>query len=240
MNTSPMGLAFVAGLLSILSPCVLPLLPLVFGTAASEHRYGPVALAAGVALSFTAMGLFVAAVGFSVGLDGVFFRQVAAVLLIALGIVLVSPLLQTRIAVAGGPVSNWANGHMQEIKLRGVGGQLAIGLLLGMVWSPCVGPTLGAASILAAQGSSLHEVAATMLVFGIGAALPLVGIGMVSRQALMRWRNRLLTGGKSAKTVLGGLMIILGVLIISGVDKQLETILVDASPSWLTDLTTRF
>ena len=70
MTLAPIGLAFVAGFLSILSPCVLPLVPIVFGTAASEHRFGPVALAAGVTLSFVTIGLFVATIGLSLGIDG--------------------------------------------------------------------------------------------------------------------------------------------------------------------------
>ena len=103
-----------------------------------------------------------------------------------------------------------------------------------------MGPTLGAASVLAAQGLSLGQVALTMLAFGIGAALPLMGVGMLSRKAMMTWRNRLISGGKNAKILLGGLLLTLGVLIVSGLDKWLEAILVDASPAWLTTLTTRF
>jgi len=61
--------AVVAGVLSTLSPCVLPLLPVVLGTAVSQHRFGPVALAGGLAVSFVAIGLFVATIGFSIGLD---------------------------------------------------------------------------------------------------------------------------------------------------------------------------
>ncbi|HME29876.1 MAG TPA: cytochrome c biogenesis protein CcdA, partial [Pseudolabrys sp.] len=63
-------LAFVAGALSVLSPCVLPILPVVLGAAASEHKLGPVALAAGLAVSFVIAGLFVATIGYSIGLDG--------------------------------------------------------------------------------------------------------------------------------------------------------------------------
>lgn len=240
MAFGTLGLAFVAGLLSILSPCVLPLLPIVFGTAASEHRSGPIALAGGVALSFVVIGLFVATVGFSLGLDGSLFRIIAAVLMIGIGVVLMMPTLQMRLAAAGGPVSNWADQRMSGVQTRGLGGQFGIGLLLGTVWSPCVGPTLGAASVLAAQGSSIGEVAATMLVFGIGAALPLIAIGMLSRQAMMTWRSRLISGGKKAKIILGGLLLTLGVLIVSGLDKRLEAILVEASPAWLTNLTTRY
>src|SRR5271168_380993 len=198
MALGTLGLAFLAGVLSILSPCVLPLLPIVLGAAASEHRMGPASLAAGVALSFVAIGLFVATVGFAVGLDGDIFRTVAAILMIGVGVVLAA------------------------------------------VWSPCVGPTLGAASVLAAQGKSLGQVALTMIAFGVGAAAPLVAIGFVSRQALARQRNRLIAGGKAAKIALSALLIILGVMIVSGFDKRVETVLVDRSPQWLTDLTTRF
>ena len=85
MTLATLGLALLAGLLSILSPCVLPLLPIVLGAAASEHRFGPAALAAGVAVSFVAVGLFVATVGFSIGLDGEVVRRVAAVAMISDG-----------------------------------------------------------------------------------------------------------------------------------------------------------
>jgi cytochrome c-type biogenesis protein len=68
MSIVGLGLAFLAGVLSILSPCVLPLLPIVLGAAASEHRRGPVALAGGVSLSFIAIGLFVATIGFELGM----------------------------------------------------------------------------------------------------------------------------------------------------------------------------
>jgi len=88
------GLALLAGVLSTLSPCVLPLLPIVIGTAMGEHRFGPAALAAGLALSFVTIGLFVATIGFAAGLDQDVFRSVAAVLLIAVGGVLLLPRLQ--------------------------------------------------------------------------------------------------------------------------------------------------
>ena len=77
----------------------------------------------------------------------------------------------------------------------GLGGQFAVGLLLGAVWSPCVGPTLGAASLLAAQGRDLGQVALTMFVFGLGAALPLLALGLASREVMMRWRHRLAAAG---------------------------------------------
>jgi cytochrome c-type biogenesis protein len=235
-----LGLAFLAGILTILSPCVLPILPIVLGTAAVESRHGPVSLAAGMVLSFVVIGLFVALVGFSIGFDTGFFRSIAAVLLILVGVVLAAPLLQDRFAVAAGPISAWAGNHLNGFSGSGAGGQFGIGVLLGAVWSPCVGPTLGAVSILAAQGSNLVQVTLTMLVFGIGAAIPLLLLGLLSREMLMRWRVRMLTASKNLKVALGAFLTVTGVLILSGKDKALESFLVEISPAWLTSLTTQF
>ena len=240
MAIGTLGLALFAGALSALSPCVLPLLPIVLGTAASKHWLGPVALAGGLAISFTAIGLFVATIGFAVGLDTDVFRTVTAVLLIGVGLVLLVPKLQEQFALAAAPVSNWVGGYADNFTPGGLAGQFGLGVLLGAVWSPCVGPTLGAASILAARGENLAQVALTMLGFGLGVALPLMLLGFFSREAMMRWRSRLLETGKTGKTLLGALLVTIGLFVATGLDKRLETILVDASPAWLTQLSTRF
>lgn len=235
-----LGLAFLAGILSVLSPCVLPLVPLVLGAAATEHRFGPAALAAGLALSFVAIGLFVATVGFAIGLDTDIFRKAAAVLMVLLGIVLIVPVAQGRLAAAAGPVSDWTENTFGGFSTAGLAGQFGVGLLLGAVWSPCVGPTLGAASLLASQGRDLPSVGLTMLLFGLGAALPLLVLGLLSREMLMRWRDRMMGFGKGLKAALGLTLVVIGAVILAGYDKPLEAVLVDASPAWLTALTTRY
>jgi cytochrome c-type biogenesis protein len=240
MPVAAVGLAFVAGLLSVLSPCVLPLLPVVFAAAASEHRYGPLALAGGLTMSFTAIGLFVATVGFAIGLDSEFFRTIAAVLFIVVGAVLLVPQMQTRLAVAAGPLGNWTEQRLGGFSTAGVSGQFLLGLLLGAVWIPCVGPTLGAASLLAAKGESLGSVAAVMLAFGLGAAAPLALLGLASREAVLACRHRLMGAGKGLKLTLGAILILSGAFILSGFDRAVETALVNGSPGWLTELTTRF
>jgi cytochrome c biogenesis protein CcdA len=233
-------LAFAAGLLSILSPCVLPLVPIVLGAAVSAHRLGAFALAAGLALSFTLLGLLLALAGFGFGVDAGLFRYAAAVIMLVFGVVHLVPTWQAQLAVAGGPVSSWADRRFGGFAGSGLTGQFAIGLLLGAVWSPCVGPTLGAASLLASQGRDLPQVALTMAAFGIGAGLPLVALGLLSRATLMRTRSRLLSAGKLGKALLGTAFIAIGAAILSGLDKSLETMLVDLSPQWLTQLTTSF
>src|ERR1700746_370394 len=225
MSVGAVALAFVAGVLTSLSPCVLPILPLVLSAAASERKYGPIALAAGLAISFVLVGLFVATIGYSIGLTTELFRQVAAALMVVLGAVLMFPPLQNRLALASGPIANWTD--------RSYASQFGVGVLLGAIWTPCVGPTLGAASLLAAQGRDLLQVAASMLVFGIGAALPLLIIGLLSREALQRWRKQALSVSHAVKAALGVLLILIGALVLAGFDKHLETVLVNASPQWL-------
>jgi cytochrome c-type biogenesis protein len=234
------ALALLAGILSSLSPCVLPLVPVVLGTAVFEHRFGPAALAGGLALSFVVVGLFVATIGFSLGLDGAVFRTAGAILLVGIGIVLLVPRLQARVAVAAGPVSGWTGQRLGGFSTSSLGGQFGAGLLLGAVWSPCVGPTLGAASVLAAKGEDLGQVAVTMAAFGLGAALPLLLLDLLSREALPRWRGRLMRAGAGGKMALGAVLVTSGALILSGLDKALESRLVSMMPAWLTELTTRF
>ena len=235
-----LALAFAAGLLSILSPCVLPLVPIVLGAAIVAHPLGAFALAAGLAVSFTALGLLLALVGFGLGIDPDLFRIAAAMIMIVLGAILVVPSWQARLAAAGGPMSSWADQRFGGFASSGLAGQFAIGLLLGAVWSPCVGPTLGAASLLASQGHDLLRVTLTMAVFGVGAALPLILLGLLSRATLMRVRSSLMSAGKLGKGLLGAAFILIGVAIVSGADKKIEAALVDASPQWLTELMTSF
>jgi cytochrome c biogenesis protein CcdA len=232
MDGGSIGLGFLAGLLSTLSPCVLPLLPLVLGGAVAAHRHGVAALTAGLVVSFVGIGLFVATLGFSIGLDGDWFRRVSAVLLAGIGLVLLSGRLQERLA-AGDRL-------LRRLSPGGVSGLFLIGLVLGAAWSPCVGPTLGAASLLAAQGRDLGTVALVMAAFGVGTAVPLLAIGLLSREALRRWRGRLADAGRRGRQALGALAVTIGALVLTGYDRPLEALLVAASPAWLTGLTTRF
>lgn len=234
------ALGYLAGLLSTLSPCVLPLLPILIATALGQHRFGPLALAGGLTLSFMLVGTVIAAFGASIGIDPAVVRRVAAVLLVGFGLVLMLPALQLRFAAASAGLAATGEGLLVRLSGRGWGGQFAVGLVLGLVWSPCVGPTLGAASTLASQGRDLGSIALLMGLFGLGAATPLLLIGTLSREALARARGRLLTLGERGRAALGIALLVVGLAILAGADKRLETWAVEHSPDWLTELTTRF
>ncbi|GGH49817.1 cytochrome C biogenesis protein CcdA [Comamonas phosphati] len=234
------GLGLLAGLLSTLSPCVLPIVPILLGSAAAAHRQAPLALAAGLALSYAVVGSALAWAGVSLGLDTAVFRGVGAALLGLLGVVLISGALQQRFALLTSGIGNAGNNLLARIPLDGLAGQFAVGLVLGVVWSPCVGPTLGAAVVLASQGTNLVQAGFMMAVFGIGAALPLVALAYVSRSAMGRMRSGLMQAARTGKILLGTVMVALAVLILTGADRPMEAWLVEHSPAWLTHLTTQF
>lgn len=233
-------LALLAGVLTVLSPCVLPILPILFGSASNGHRMGPAALALGVATAFTVAGLLLATVGFAAGLDGDALRPFFGMLVATVGLVMLVPVLGAHAGRVLAPVAAFGSRGAERVTGGGLAGQFGLGALLGLVWSPCVGPTLGAASLLASRGEQLGSVALIMVLFGLGAAAPLLAIGLASRDLLARMRGGLIAGGAFGRRLMGGGMLIIGLLTLTGIDRQVEASLLTLSPDALTELTTRF
>lgn len=232
------GLSLVAGVLSTLSPCVLPLIPILASSALASHPLGPWGLGAGLAISFTLVGVLLASAGASLGIDQEVLRNIGAAILILLGVTLMFSVVHQRFIVLTSGLGNAGQALAGRISGNSLAGQFALGLLLGIIWTPCVGPTLGAAITLASQGESLGYVTIVMLVFGLGAAIPLAAIGLLSRSVLGKVRGRLAMAGDIGKKVLGGLLLLLGLMILTGLDKQLESVALDHFPDWLVDLST--
>ncbi len=235
MGLGACALGFAAGVLTALSPCVLPLLAVTVTTAFQRHRFGPLALAAGLAGSATVLGLIFAMVGLALDRDLV--RLVAAGLLVVVGGVLLSARLQSGFSRLAAPVASSATALVSRSAPGGWQGQLVVGALLGAVWSPCAGPTLAAAIGLAAQRTSLVSATAVLAAFSLGAALPLVLIAYGSRGAFGR---RAADIARIARPLTATVLIVVGALTLSGGDRVIETKLVDLMPGWLIALTSRF
>lgn len=233
------ALAVLAGVLTTLSPCVLPILPMIVGAALAEDRAAPLALAAGMAVSFAAIGVAIATVGFALGLDAGLVRSAGAAVMAALGVILLSPALQTRLAAAGSGVLAPATDVLASGRFAGARGQFGLGLLLGVVWSPCVGPTLGGALALAGVAGNAGSAAATMTLFALGAALPLLAIAYGARQALLRRRIQVAALSAYGRAIMGVTLLGFGILVLSGADKWVEAYLTERMPDWLLVLVTR-
>ena len=235
-----LALAFLAGLLTSLSPCVLPVLPLVMGGALATHRLGPLALCVGLGLTFSVLGvgatLAVQAFNFDLGV----IRSVGAVLLVLFGAILLVPPAQQVVSRLLAPVASKAGGIDPRSAGTGLAGNFITGVLLGAIWSPCSGPTLGAAVGLAAQADTAWRGFAIMLVFGVAASLPLLAVAYGARSVFAANRERLIALSVRAKPVLGGLLILVGAAVLAGWDKQLEAAALRVMPESWVDLTTRF
>ncbi len=233
-----LALSFGAGALSLLSPCVLPLLPIVIASALQHHRLGPLALAAGLVASSTATGLTFASLGFAVPVDREAARVGAAAAMALAGLALLVPGLAALGAGAMAPVARGADRLARRVP-SGLAGQGLLGLLLGGVWLPCTGPTLAAATTLAAQSDNLARAGLVMVVFGVGAAVPLLALAYGSRRAVgarRPWAGAVLSAGKP---LMGGALLLVAALTASGGDKVVEAWLLDRMPGWLVDLTVR-
>lgn len=232
LEIAAIPLALVAGVFGILSPCVWPLVPVVTSSAASSGRSGPVYLALGLSVSFAVAGTLLTLLLVSLGLDPELFRYVAATLLVGVGVVLLVRALGDRATL-------WLSSLSGRMGRGGSGGsasapgQFGVGALLGVVWLPCVGPSLGAAIALASMGQSMTMAFIVMLAYGIGTAGVLVLAGMLSSRLLARWRSRAISAGGAGKRFLGASLVVLGLLVLTGVDKVLEALAVSILPSWL-------
>jgi cytochrome c-type biogenesis protein len=233
-------LAALAGGLTILSPCILPIAPVVLSSALTQHKLGPLALALGLGLSFAVVGVTLSLIEVAFGFDAEIIRQVGGVMMIMVGAATFLPKSVDVFALAAGPVSTWAAETAAPIKGDGLAAQFGLGALLALVWSPCVGPTLGAAFALSSQGQGLVLAAATMLAFGMGASGALLALGYLVRGSIKQHRPLLNTLSKHGRTLLGISMLLVGTLVLTHLDEAIGRWVVAVSPDWVVELTTKF
>ena len=226
--------AYGAGLLTLINPCVLPILPIVLATAVQASRHGP--LAAGMSVSFVALGLGVTVLGRSLGLTPEMISDAGAVLMILFGLVLLVPRFSERFATATAGVSARADSQIDTLDRSGLQGQFVGGMLLGAVWSPCIGPTLGGAISLASQGESIARAGLIMVAFAIGVSTIILALGYGARSVIQRRQAWMRGLASSARPILGVVFIAVGVGLLLRVHHIIEIWALDNLPPWLIDL----
>ncbi|MEO0829311.1 MAG: cytochrome c biogenesis CcdA family protein [Pseudomonadota bacterium] len=228
--------AYLAGLLTLINPCVLPVLPIVLASALSASRFGPVALAAGMSTSFVAFGVFVTAFGNSIGLTQELLSQIGAALMIVFGLVLLVPQFAQRFELATAGVASGADARISQMDASGLQGQFMGGLLLGAVWSPCIGPTLGGAIALASQGESLGFATLIMVFFALGVSTLILVLGLGAREAIRTRANSLRGLAERSKPILGVAFLAVGGMLLLKVHHIIEAWAIQVMPIWLQDL----
>jgi cytochrome c-type biogenesis protein len=208
------GFAFGGGLLTILSPCVLPVIPLVLGRSFKSHRLGPVVLVLGLVSGFAVIGsLLGVASSWFVGFANL-LRNVAVGLLFGLGLLAIFP-----------KWSYWIMSYLQfgkawEPKTPSLWSEFWIGTQLGLLWTPCAGPALGSILVLAAVKHEVLGALVLLTVYGLGAGIPLLAIAYSSRH-VSSWR-RLLPYTATLQRTGGILMAGTAIAILLGWDIELQ------------------
>jgi cytochrome c-type biogenesis protein len=231
---------YLAGLLTLINPCVLPVLPIVLATALQAHKLGPVALAAGMSTAFVILGLGIATLGQSIGLTADTLSDAAAVLMLIFGLILLVPRLNAGFAFATAGVAAKADAGIDRVDRSGLGGQFLGGALLGAVWSPCVGPTLGGAISLASQGQNLGWAAAVMAAFAAGVSTVIMALGYGARAALQRRRALMQRIAAKAKPIMGMVFVAVGLMLLFRVHHMIQAWLITVLPYWLQDFSVAF
>ena len=228
--------AYLAGLLTLINPCVLPILPIVLAASLQANCHGPAALAAGMAISFVALGMFVLVLGNSWGVTEARMIEAGAWAMLGFGLILLIPAFSTRFATLAAGMAARADMQMDAVPQTRLSGQFIGGALLGAVWSPCVGPTLGGAISLASQGQSLLRAGAIMVFFALGVASIILALGYGTREAILRRKDAMQAIAARSRPVIGAAFVLVAVMILTKTHHRIEAWLVNAMPDWLLTL----
>lgn len=232
--------AYLAGLLTLINPCVLPVLPIVLASGIQANKHAPLLIAAGMSLSFVVLGMLIATVGRSIGLTETLLAQIGAVLMILFGLVLLVPQLNERFATATAGFSGSADSKLNTVNSTKPIGHFLGGMLLGAVWSPCIGPTLGGAISLASQGKDLGWALAIMIMFALGVSSVILILGYGTREAIRSRQTQLRGLAEKAKPIMGITFIVIGLVIFFKIHHLIEGWLVMVLPDWFQDLSIKF
>jgi len=237
-----LGFAFLSGVVTILSPCILPVLPIVLSGGVGGGRARPFGVLVGFIVSFTVFTLTLSAIVQALGIPVDAMRIVAVVLIVLFGIVMLVPALRDRFEIIAsriarrGATSGGAAGAPAKTGWSGFGSGIVVGLSLGLIWTPCVGPIMASVISLAltqhVDGGSLF----ITLAYTLGTSIPMLGV-MLGGRALLNRVPALTRNAARIQQVFGVLMIVVGVAIGLGWDRRFQAAVLAAFPNYGSGLT---
>lgn len=226
-----LAIAFISGLVTILAPCIWPLLPIILSTSVGASRLKSFGITLGILLSFGAFTLSVSYLVSALKFDPEILRYFAVVVIGFLGLTLVWPRLSGILEAWVSRLSGkFASGTSPQNK-GGFWGGMTIGVALGLVWTPCAGPILATIATLAATQTVNFGIVLVTVFYLLGVGIPLFIFSIGSSTIFARTKvfNRF-TG--RIQQLFGIVMILTAVAIYTGYDRTLQSKLLDIFPSY--------
>lgn len=228
--------AFFAGVVTILSPCILPILPIILSSSIGTTQIGkarPIGVIVGFVLSFTFFTLFLSTIVRVIGISADSLRVFSVIVIALFGISMLIPRFQVWLEILFSRLSQFLP---QSQNQTGFGGGILIGLSLGLLWTPCVGPILASVISLAITGSVNLDAVFITLAYALGTAIPMFFI-MIAGQTALRKAPWLLTNASKIQKAFGVLMILTAAAIFFNLDRSFQTFILNTFPNYGTGLT---
>ncbi len=228
--------SFFAGILTIFSPCILPMVPFVAKSAMQKSKWGPVFLSLGIAISFSVSTYIIATSGQLLGLSPDGLKLMSGIFLLIASVLFIFPVLIDKLSLMLSPLNNKIQTINYSNNKSFAIGEFVNGLLLGPIWAPCSGPTL---AVIIGIIINTPEVKSSMLllaIFSVGSILPILFISYGAKSLISRIQKKSLENSDLTKKVLGAFCGVMSILILTGLDKRVETALLKIIPDFITNI----
>ncbi len=222
--------SFLAGIVTIASPCIFPLLPIILTGSVGSGRFRPWGIVVGFVVVFSAATLTFAILVQAIGLPIGSLRWAAIMTLILFGSVMLVPRLQFAFEALAGRVAGIGQKMRGGVKANGFGAGLVLGSTLGLVWTPCVGPIMASVITVAAAGSISGSTVAVTIAYAAGTAIPMFLIIVGGKRVIARF-GVIKRSGATIQRVFAVLMIVTGVGIAFNLDRMFQAYMLDAFPA---------
>lgn len=223
--------AFIAGVVTILSPCILPVLPIVLSESTRTGKKRPLGVVTGFIASFTIFTLFLTWLVRTFNLPAESLRFLAATVILIFGLTYLFPKTQPLIKSLFSKLPK-----PKVIQREGYGGGILMGLAIGLVWTPCVGLILASVIALAVSGAVTFNAFVIMFFYALGTAIPMFLV-IKSGQSLITKYPLLLKNLTKIQIAFGALMIVTSILIFTDFDRKFQIYILDKFPKWGQGLT---
>lgn len=238
MSTSLVLSSFLAGVLTIFSPCILPMVPFVVRSSFQKSKWGPTLLALGIAISFSISTFIIATSGQLLGLNPDNLKILSGVFLLIASLLFLFPKLIDKLSLIFSPLNN----KIQKLSINKSSEDSSVymefinGLFLGPIWAPCSGPTLAIIIGIIINSPETKSSIILLAIFSIGSILPILFFSYGAKSLVKKLQKKSLENSKNIKLILGVFCGVMAILILTGKDKVLETFILNIIPEAITNI----